>query len=181
MDSLQRRLVELNQALLKLNAGEKVDPKYLEQAQRVLAGGTIDTGPGNDTVIINKNIHKNGGDCSPGPQGPQGPQGPTGPSGPSSDCDCDCNAILVSDDYEATSNDCYIGVNSEDPVTITLPANCTMQKIVIKAEMGPPLGNRKVTIKTSDGSTIDGDDEVVLEVPYQSVQLFCRDGNWLII
>jgi hypothetical protein len=47
--------------------------------------------------------------------------------------------------------------------------------------MGPPLGNRKVTITTADGSFIDGDDEYVIEVPYQSLRLICRNGDWWII
>jgi hypothetical protein len=47
--------------------------------------------------------------------------------------------------------------------------------------MGPPLGNRKVTVTTSDGSYIDGIDKYVMEVPYQSVNLFCRGGDWHII
>jgi hypothetical protein len=213
MNSLERRLVELNQALLKLNAGEKVDPKIFEHAKQVLAGGSsINTGPGNDTVIINNQGENNDCKCPPGPQGPQGPTGPTGPagetglqgptgptgptgeagppgqpgptgpSGPPGECDCECTAILVSQDYTVKMDDYYIGVNSIRPVTITLPADCTdCDQIIVKAEMGPPLGNRKITITTNDGSTIDGDTEYVIEVPYQSIRLLCRNGNWHII
>jgi hypothetical protein len=47
--------------------------------------------------------------------------------------------------------------------------------------MGPPLGNRKVTIVAGNGSTIDGSAEYVMEVPYESVTLLCRDGNWNIV
>jgi hypothetical protein len=47
--------------------------------------------------------------------------------------------------------------------------------------MGPPLGNRKITIITSDGSTIDGADDYIIEVPYQSVRLICRGSEWWII
>jgi hypothetical protein len=50
--------------------------------------------------------------------------------------------------------------------------------------MGPPLGNRKITITAGDDSTIsliDGDVDYVMEVPYQSVHLICRDGNWWIV
>lgn len=113
-----------------------------------------------------------------GPTGPTGPVGPTGPTGPS----CSCNAILVSSSYTATANDYYIGVNSTSPTTITLPPNannCT--QIIVKAEMGPPLGNRKVTVTTSDGSTIDGDATYVLTVPYESVALISRGNNWHIV
>jgi hypothetical protein len=55
----------------------------------------------------------------------------------------------------------------------------------VKAEMGPPLGNRKITILPSeDGdntSYIDGNEGIVLQEPYESVRLICRGGNWWII
>jgi len=118
----------------------------------------------------------------PGTAGPTGSTGPTGPSGPSGNCSCKCKATLVSQDYTATLDDCYIGVNSTGPTTITLPNNssdCT--EIIVKAEMGPPLGNRKVTITTGDGSLIDDSSQYVIEVPYQSVKLIYRGNGWHII
>jgi hypothetical protein len=51
----------------------------------------------------------------------------------------------------------------------------------VKAEMGPPLGNRKITIITTDGSTIDGDPDYVMTVPWESIHLFARAGNWYIV
>jgi hypothetical protein len=93
-----------------------------------------------------------------------------------------CNTILVRTDYESTSDDCYIGVNSIGPVTITLPvAVSDGHQIVVKAEMGPPIGNRKVTITTSDGALIDGQTTCVLSVPYESVHLIFRGFEWHII
>jgi hypothetical protein len=48
--------------------------------------------------------------------------------------------------------------------------------------MGPPLGNRKITITTSDGSLIDGEPDYVMEVPWQSVHLIYSGSNsWHII
>ena len=195
MDSLERKLVELNQALLSLQLGKPVDDELIKQAQYFIAGGgKIHTGPGNDTVIINQGDN-NGCECPPGPPGPQGPPGPpgatgpqgepgpVGPPGPPGECSCECQAIVVSQDYTATLDDYYIGVNSTGPVTITLPADPTgCQQIIVKAEMGPPLGNRKITITTSDGSLIDGEEEYVMEVPWQSVKLITGgDDGWFII
>lgn len=196
MDGLDRRLIELHQALLGSMQGKPVAPEVLNQAQQFLAGSRVNTGPGNDTVIINQGDN-NGCECPPGPPGPPGPSGqdgspgepgpqgepgPVGPPGPPGECTCECTSILVSQDYTATLDDYYIGVNSTGPVTITLPADCAdCHEIIVKAEMGPPLGNRKITITTSDGSTIDGDDKYVIEVPYQSVNILCRGGNWWIV
>ena len=214
MNALEARLIELNDALLKLSDKREVpNDALLEQARQVLSGGAysplIDTGPGNDTVIINQG--DDNGDCKqcpPGPPGPQGEPGPPGPPGPAGEaggigppgppgsegppgppgnCSCQCSATLVSQDYTATVDDYYIGVNSLGPVTITLPADCRdCHEIIVKAEMGPPLGNRKITITAFDqgmteGNTIDGKDEYIIEVPYQSVNLICRGGNWWII
>lgn len=202
MDETRRRLVELNEALLKLSLGEKIDDKLIHQARQFVSGGPIiETGVGNDTIIINQG--DNCDTCPPGPpgpqgeQGPQGDQGPIGPSGeqgpqgepgpigpvgPPGKCDCQCSAILVTQDYAAKMDDYYIGVNSTGPTTITLPDNppdCT--EIIIKAEMGPPLGNRKISVVTDDDSTIDGDDQYIIEVPWQSLSLIFRDKNWYII
>ena len=205
MDSHQRKLVELQEAILKLTLGEKADPELIKQAQYSLAGGRINTGPGNDTVIINEGAN-NGTQCVQGVQGTQGIQGiqgsggeggetgsqglqgfpgPIGPIGPPGECTCQCKAILVSEDYSADRDDYYIGVNSAGPTVIQLPCNSRdCDEIVIKAEMGPPLGNRKITIipcQDSTNSTIDGDDSYVIEVPYQSVNLIYRGGHWWII
>lgn len=194
MNGLEARLVELNDALLRMST-ERVplSPEMLRQAQQAVAGITLNTGSGNDTIIINQ-----GDDdeckCPPGPpgpkgdtgppgeQGPQGEPGPIGPPGPPGECTCACSRIVVSEDYTATCDDYYIGVNSNGPVTITLPSDCEKCcELVIKAEMGPPLGNRKVTIKPSDSSTIDGANSIIFTVPYESVRLICRGGNWWII
>lgn len=134
-----------------------------------LTGGTGPTGPAGDL----------GGT---GPAGPTGPTGDPGPTGPTGNCSCRCSTILISEDYQATCDDYYIGVNSEDPVTVTLPPNCEdCCEIIVKAEMGPPLGNRKVTITASGNSDIDGDTSYVIEVPYQSLHVICRGGTWHII
>jgi hypothetical protein len=193
MDDLERKLIEINQALLKLAAGQKPNEELVLQAQNVLAGTKINTGPGNDTVIINKTVNKGKQhECEkePGPAGPPGPPGepgPVGPPGPPGDCSCECKTVLVSQDYTVESDDCYIGVDADGPVTVTLPGDCEDgHSVIVKAEMGPPLGNRKITITTDDsslinGSTIDGDTAVVITVPYQSVRLICRGGNWHIV
>lgn len=210
MDALERRLIELNDALLKISQGQKPDEEYLKKAYQTLSGDTyasIQTGSGADTVIINTNgdnCNENttgpqgppgpkgdtgeqgpkgdAGDEGPvGPPGEQGPQGPKGDTGPKGDS-CKCNSILVNKDYTVNMDDYYIGVNSTGPITITLPIDapdCT--ELIIKAEMGPPLGNRKITVTTADGSFIDGSNNYIITIPYQSVNIICRGGDWWII
>jgi len=297
MDTLNRRLVELNEALLKLSMGQKVDDRLLTQARQVLAGATvgplIDTGSGNDTVIVNEGGRCN---CPPGPpgpvgppgpkgdkgdqgingepgatglpgpagvagpqgeqgpsgvagtqgptgptgeqgppgadgttgpigqqgppgsagadgaqgpvgpagqqgipgptgangvdgqsgpvgaQGPAGPQGESGPAGPAGECTCQCTTTVVTKNYTTTMDDYYIGVANPRPVTITLPsypAHCI--QLIIKEELGPPVGNRKITIATEDGSLIDGNAEFVITEPYEVLRLIYRGGEWHVI
>jgi hypothetical protein len=64
---------------------------------------------------------------------------------------------------------------------VTLPPSTSCQEIIIKAEMGPPLVNRKITVKSSDGSTIDGKASYIIEVPYDYVRLLYRGVNWHIV
>jgi hypothetical protein len=155
MNSMDRRLIELQGALLKLATGKPVNAEVYEQAHQALSGmiSEINTGPGNDTVIFNKTVNKC--DTVTGPTGPTGPSGtgegitgatgPTGPDGTGSVTGptgatgatgaCDCGpCILISADYQALATDYYIGVMSTDPVQITLPPDCTnCQQIVINA------------------------------------------------
>jgi hypothetical protein len=178
MDDLEKRLIELKQLLSRANV---MGPSVLDQQQIASIVSATISSPGNDIVNINT-----GGcnKCPPGPpgppgeQGPPGPPGPEGPPGPPGECDC-CSSLLISEDYTTTANDYYIGVQSDGPTTITLlPDAPDCIEYIIKAEMGPPLGNRKITIETMDGSKIDGLDKIVLEVPYQFVRLFRRGGTW---
>lgn len=229
MDS---RLIEINDALLKLAKGETVSGEFFERAQKMLSGAPyyeINTGAGDDTVVINGGSNNDcNNPCPPGPPGPEGPPGPPGeqgppgatgntgeqgppgatgetgstgetgqpgetgppgpigppgPTGPAGECKCKCNSILIDDDYIAVTTDYYIGVNSDGPVSIILPEyddeDTECHTIIVKAEMGPPLGNRKVTIETADNNIkIDGDDSYIMEVPWESVTLFYRNGNW---
>jgi hypothetical protein len=173
MDSAERKLIDLYNLLAQ----------YQRSGDSNLAGN-IQSVRAEITEMLNTrgsvNIHIDDRDtikhCNEGPPGPPGPPGEPGV------CTCKCKSILVSSDYTATCDDYYIGVNSDEPVTITLPESCTdCCEIIVKAEMGPPLGNRKVTVTTSDGSLIDGADDYIITVPYGTITVFCRDGDWHII
>jgi len=145
-------------------------------------GATGPEGPAGATGATGPAGPGGGASGATGSTGPEGPPGPAGATGATGSCSCQCQARLVSQDYVATLDDYYIGVNSLGPTTITLPndpPDCT--EIIIKAEMGPPLGNRKVTVAAPAGSSIDGSSTYVIEVPYQSVNLLSRGGLWHIV
>ena len=124
---------------------------------------------------------------TPGTQGPQGEQGPIGTQGPQgtqgaqgktgSAAKLNCKKITIDQNYTVVKDDFYIGVNSANPITITLPTEFECE-LVIKVEMGPPIGNRKITIKPQNNQRIDGEDSLVLEIPYQYVTLIHNRDNW---
>jgi hypothetical protein len=197
MDSAERKLIDLYNLLAKYQrSGDPSLETSINSTRDEITTMLNTRSKGGNTIIkiddrdtIN---HCNEGPPGPpgpqgpeGPPGPQGPEGPPGPQGPPGEpgvCTCKCKSILVSDDYTATCDDYYIGVNSDEPVTITLPEECTdCCEIIVKAEMGPPLGNRKVTVTTSDGALIDGHDEIIITVPYGVINLICRGGDWYTI
>lgn len=120
----------------------------------------------------------------PGPEGAAGPQGepgPPGPPGPSSG-DPTVNTVSTGSDYYATETDCYIGIDSKEPSTVHLPADPEDGRIIIvKAEMSPPLGNRKITIVGQDGDLIDGYSNKVIQTSNESVTVIFHRGQWRII
>ena len=92
------------------------------------------------------------------------------------------STILVSEDYTATINDYYIGVNSDDSVVITIPCDCDDgHEIVVKSEMKQPLNNRKITIISMDNEnlcSINDEIDYIMDLPYQSVRFICRGNSW---
>lgn len=131
-------------------------------------------------------INYSGGGNVPGPPGPQGEQGPPGPQGeqgppgPSSSGDPIYNTTVISEDYIPTQEDAYIGVQSKKPIEILLPNDLEEGTLfVIKLEMGPPIGNKKV--KVVSDTTIDGNSSLTLQNPYESVTLIYRGTEWYII
>lgn len=85
----------------------------------------------------------------------------------------------TSTNYTATATDEYIGVSSVTAVTISLPAGVNGRVYTIKDEYGQ--GSGKITIQPVTGEQIDGKVNYVISVPYQSVSVVFRAGQWRII
>lgn len=83
--------------------------------------------------------------------------------------------------YYCTADEFYIGVVSEKPVTVYLPGDPKNGEIIIvKAEMTPPIGARKITITTVDGTKIDGYSDVNITVSHGS-KSFLYNNGWHVI
>lgn len=118
-----------------------------------------------------------------GEQGVQGERGPEGPQGIPGYCaGCENRTVHVGSTYRATDDDFYIGVDSDEPTTIYLPAEPVEGKIiVVKAEMKPPIGNRKITVKCLNDDLIDGYIEYVIQVSHESLTVLYSRHGWHII
>ncbi|MFM6944557.1 MAG: hypothetical protein ACKOXV_04660 [Bacteroidota bacterium] len=140
-------------------------------------GETGATGPQGETGAIGPQ----GEPGATGPQGGPGATGPRGPAGPSGSAN-PLDTRLVKINTTLLDTDTYVGVQCTIPITITLPPNTEAGNwIIIKLEMPAPIGNKKVTVKTSDGSLIDGVASKVLQQPYECLQLVYRAAAWHII
>jgi hypothetical protein len=89
------------------------------------------------------------------------------------------STIGVTNNYTATDNDEYIGVNSGSATTITLPTSIDGRVYTIKDERGQ--GSGKITVQPQPGELIDGKVNYVIGVPYQSISVVFRAGEWRII
>jgi hypothetical protein len=87
------------------------------------------------------------------------------------------NRRLITTSITASTTDYYIGTNTTNGVLdIRLPAATALQNgqtYVIKDEAGTANSNG-VVILASGSQTIDGQNSVVLESPYASIQLYCN-------
>lgn len=84
--------------------------------------------------------------------------------------------------HYGTADEFYIGVSSDKASTIYLPADAADGRIIIiKAEMRPPLGSRKIDIVTTDESTIDGYTTASITVSHGKMTLIRNNNNWFII
>lgn len=116
----------------------------------------------------------------PGAQGEQGIQGEPGPQGPPGTTILP--TVAAGSSYHATNKDCYIGINSKESTTIYLPSTVENGKVlVIKLEMGAPIGNRKVTIMPPGTTTLNGENFLTLQNPYESVTIIYHLNNWFSI
>jgi len=89
---------------------------------------------------------------------------------------------VVADDYTIQNIDYLIGIQSDtlsNSITLTLPDADTQlngQTFVIKDE-GGAVNTYPVIISCSDGDTIDGQNQVVLESPYASISIYCNGAS----
>lgn len=149
-----------------------------------VTSGTGPPGPAGPQGIQGERGEKGekGDQGAQGEQGIQGEPGPIGPQGPSGESGSVFPTALTGSTYTATNDDFYIGVDSDEPTTVYLPEETVDGKvIVVKAEMKPPIGNRKIVVKCSNDDLIDGYSQYTIQVSHESVTLIYRGGGWHII
>lgn len=88
------------------------------------------------------------------------------------------NTTGVTSNYTATDTDEYIGVNSTNLVTVTLPLGIAGRQYIIKEERGSGTG--KVNVQGTSSETIDGSPFKQLTAN-ASLSVVFRAGTWRII
>jgi len=88
---------------------------------------------------------------------------------------------LTTANYTVTTSDYYIGADStSSPVLLSLPTASTTtdgQTFIIKDE-GGNANNNNITISCSvGGDQIDGQNLIILESPFASIQVYCNGIN----
>jgi hypothetical protein len=89
---------------------------------------------------------------------------------------------VVTTNYSISERDYLLGIQSDslsNSITLTLPnANNLLngQTFVIKDE-GGAVSTHPVTVSCAGSDTIDGQNQVVLESSYASIQLYCNGAN----
>lgn len=83
--------------------------------------------------------------------------------------------------YQALSDDDYIGINCDVPVTISLPLNPTLGKKIIIKDEGNKLSTYTATIRTGVGVSVENDSSLVMEINHQSFTFFYNGQNWYVI
>jgi len=90
------------------------------------------------------------------------------------------NRRLINTTITASTTDYYIGVDStNNAVELRLPPASGLgdgQTYVVKDE-GGAAGSNNITVLASGSQTIDGQNSVILESPYASIQLYCNGSN----
>lgn len=156
----------------------------------------VDPGTGNLVIIYTDGTQTIAGHVV-GSQGPAGVQGDGGEQGIQGEpgvqgiqgiqghpCSGVTEFITISEDFSVNVQHPNICAITERPITILLPQGADVGPgcvIIIKSGNGAPVGNRKITIRSSDDALIDWSSELILKTAYACVQLVKHDGMWLII
>jgi hypothetical protein len=83
--------------------------------------------------------------------------------------------------YQATNTDDYIGVNSNVPVTIQLPASPVVGKKITVKDEGNKIALYNITVQVGAGVSVENDTSVVMKINHQSFTFFYNGSNWFLI
>ena len=113
----------------------------------------------------------------PGPPGPPGPQGPVGPQGPPGTL-ADLPVTLIEDEvYNPTLAEYFLGVITDAPCTIILPAGTLGKAFIVKDSIGDCSTNN-ITVQAN---TIHGQASYTLNVDWSSIGLVYNGIEWNIV
>ena len=114
-----------------------------------------------------------------GKRGPKGEQGLAGKDGKNFDpVSFTFPTKIISTNYSATNEDCFIFVNATSNVELILPSDVLDGKLILVKNGSAEI---VTTLKTDSGAMIDGGFSLDISEPLESVTLICNGGDWFVI
>lgn len=94
----------------------------------------------------------------------------------------DCATTYVNRDYAVQPGDYYIGVvgDGSDPIAIVLPLATTECRIIVIKDQRKGRAD-KIKVIAQLNNKIDGDSDVELQQPYESITVLGQGSAWWII
>ena len=83
--------------------------------------------------------------------------------------------------YAATSNDDYIGVSADVPVTIDLPVSPIIGKKITVKDEGNKISTYNITVRAGVGASVENDSSVIMNINHESFTYFYNGSNWYIV
>lgn len=81
--------------------------------------------------------------------------------------------------YTTLNTDGYLAINSASPVTITLAPAPTVGTMQTVADIAGLAGSANITVQPN-GGTISGNTNVIITVPYMSIDFTYTSNGWII-
>lgn len=188
MYDLDKKLLDLNNQILSyrlaMNRSTAIDPFTNPLAPPIISPSQPQSQPveSASTTIVEEKKEEINQEESKTPKGARGKRGKRGPKGdPGKDFDPISFRFptkIITTNYSATNEDCFIFVNATSNVELILPSDVLDGKLIIVKNGGTEI---VTTLKTDSGAMVDGGFSLDIAEPLESVTLICNGGDWFII
>lgn len=187
MYDLDKKLLDLNNQILSyrlaMNRSTAIDPFTNPIAPPIIspssASQPVESAPVAIVEEKKEEIKQEESNITKGSRGKRGKRGPKGDPGKDFDpLSFRFPTKIITTNYSATNEDCFIFVNATSNVELILPSDVLDGKLIIVKNGGAEI---VTTLKTDSGAMVDGGFSLDISEPLESVTLLCNGGDWFVI